>query len=175
MVFVTIRNFRDAQLAARKALQGDLIMRHVSLAFLAIALIGTGVAFAAKTISLEGIKCPLSDGPVKEDKSAAHLDGKVYFCCEKCSAKFEADKDKYAAKANQQLVATKQYEQKACPMTGGALNKETKIKVGEAEVAFCCTKCKGAAEGKKGDEQIELVFGKKAFEKGKFAKVEAKK
>ncbi len=150
-------------------------MRQISMAALAIAFIGSGVAFAAKTISLEGIKCPMSGAPVKEDKSVAHLDGKVYFCCEKCAAKFEADKDKFAAKANQQLVATKQYEQKACPMTGGALNKDTAIKVGEAEIAFCCTKCKGAAEGKKGDEQIELVFGKKAFEKGKFAKVEEKK
>lgn len=149
-------------------------MRQITLAFLAIALIGTGVTFAAKTVSLEGIKCPLSGGPAKEDKSVAHLEGKVYFCCEKCSAKYEADKDKFAAKANQQLVATKQYEQKACPMSGGALNKDTAIKVGEAEVAFCCTKCKAAAEGKKGDEQTELVFGKKAFEKGKFAKVETK-
>ncbi len=124
-------------------------MRQVTLALLAIALIGTGVTFAAKTVSLEGIKCPLSGGPVKEDKSVAHLEGKVYFCCEKCSAKYEADKDKYAAKANQQLVATKQYEQKACPMSGGALNKDTTIKVGKPKSLFVALSARPLPKEKK--------------------------
>jgi hypothetical protein len=141
---------------------------------LMLGVVGSSVAIAAKTVSLDGIKCPLSGGPAKEDKTVAHLDGSVYFCCEKCMAKFETDKDKFAAKANQQLVATKQYEQKACPVSGSPLNKATEIEVGGTKVAFCCNNCKGAAEKKSGDEQVEFVFGKKAFEKGKFAKVETK-
>jgi YHS domain-containing protein len=138
-----------------------------------IALAGSGIAWAA--VSLEGIKCPISGSAAKESKSVAFHEGKVYFCCEKCAAKFEEDKGKFAAKANHQLVATHQYMQTACPYSGGKLDDSTAIEVGGTKVAFCCKNCKGKAEGLKGDEQVEALFGAKAFEKGKFVKAEAKK
>ncbi len=51
-------------------------------------------------------------------------------------------------------------------MTGKELNAETTIEIGGVDVAFCCKNCQGAAKGKEGAEQLELVFGDKAFEKG---------
>ena len=78
-----------------------------------------------------------------------------------------------AAKANAQLVASKQYVQKGCPFSGGELNAETKIKVGGAEVAFCCNNCKGKAEKMEGDAQLEALFGEKAFKTAKFEKAKS--
>jgi hypothetical protein len=151
-------------------------MSRISLASVALLVVVTsGVAWAAKTVSLEGIKCPLSGAPAKADKMVNHLDGQVHFCCDNCVKKFSGDKEKFAAKANHQLVATKQYEQKACPFSGGGLNADTAIELAGAKVAFCCNNCKGKAEKMSDADKVENLFGKAAFEKAKFAKVEAKK
>jgi hypothetical protein len=40
------------------------------------------------------------------------------------------------------------------------------VKVDGVTVTFCCEKCQGKVSSAKGDEQAELVFGDKAFEKG---------
>ncbi|MEZ6062773.1 MAG: hypothetical protein R3C19_20710 [Planctomycetaceae bacterium] len=111
-------------------------------------------------------KCPVSGQPAKEAQFTAYKEAKAYFCCEKCKAAFEKEPAKHAVKANAQLVQTKQYVQAKCPLSGGKLDKETAIKVGELKVAFCCSKCKGKAEGTEGDEQLALVFSDEAFKKG---------
>ena len=129
---------------------------------------GSSLAIAAKP-SLEGVKCLLQ--PTKaanESKAADWKEGKVFFCCDNCSKAFSADKEKHAAKANAQLVATKQYKQTACPLSGGKLDDSTAIDVAGTKVAFCCNNCKGKVAGAKGEEQVDMVFGAKAFEKGKF-------
>jgi hypothetical protein len=149
--------------------------RKLLTAVAALLVIGGSIAMAAKP-SLDGVKCvmqPTKDA--KESKSVDWKEGKVYFCCDNCPKAFSADKEKHAAKANAQLVATKQYEQNACPISGAKIDKSTAIEVRGTKVAFCCTKCKGKVEAAKGDEQLDMVFGEKAFEKGKFAKVEEKK
>lgn len=112
-------------------------------------------------------KCPVSGAKAKEDKSTAYKKAKVFFCCGKCKAAFEKDPKKHATKANAQLVATGQFEQKKCPFSGGPM--KTKSKIAGVEVKFCCGKCKKAADEAEGDEQLALIFGEKAFEKG-FAK-----
>ena len=74
---------------------------------------------------------------------------------------------KFATKANAQLVSTKQYKQKGCPISGGKLNADTAIKVAGVKVAFCCNNCKGKVAGEKDEaKQLELVFAEKAFAKG---------
>ncbi len=136
---------------------------------LAVLLVACATVIAGE-VDLEGIKCVVASGkPASATKAADYKGGKVYFCCGNCLGKFNADSKPFAAKANQQLVATKQFEQKACPFSGGDLNAETAIKVGGTKVAFCCNNCKGKAEKAEGDEQVELLFNDKAFEKG-FAK-----
>lgn len=133
----------------------------------------------AEGVSLEGVKCLFAaKNDAKEASSAEWKDGKVYFCCDGCKGKFDKltqdEKDKMAAKANAQLVASKQYEQKACPLSGGDLNKEATVEIGGVKVAFCCNSCKGKAEDWKDDDKLENVFGEKAFKKAKFTKVEVK-
>jgi YHS domain-containing protein len=147
-----------------------------------IAMVALSASFvvAANGLTLEGVKCLMvASKDAKEEKAAEWKEGKVFFCCDNCKGKFDkmtkADKEKMAAKSNAQLVATKQYEQKACPFSGGDLNADTKIKVGGAEVAFCCNNCKGKAEKMKEDEQLEGVFGEKAFKTAKFELVKKEK
>jgi hypothetical protein len=149
--------------------------RKLLMAVAALLVIGGSIAMAAKP-ALEGVKCVMQ--PTKAANESKSLDwkkGKIYFCCDNCPKAFSADKEKHAAKANAQLVATKQYEQHACPITGAKLNESTAIEVRGAKVAFCCNNCKGKAEKAKGDEQVDMVFGEKAFEKGKFEPVKESK
>ena len=112
------------------------------------------------------VKCPISGQKIDKAQARKYRDGKVYFCCPGCPGAFKPDKnDAHARKGNQQLVLTKQYVQKGCPLSGGKLNKDTAIKLAGAEVAFCCNNCKGKVEKAKGDDQLAMVFSNKAFEK----------
>jgi YHS domain-containing protein len=118
----------------------------------------------SKKDELAGIKCVVLGTPAKKDKSAKYKDGEVYFCCDKCKAAFEKDPDKFATKANHQLVATGQYVQKNCPMSGKPIAKDTMTKVGAVEVGFCCENCKKTVEGAADLEaKSELVFAEKPF------------
>lgn len=139
-----------------------------------IRLLVAGVAMfcmvAASLIAadpkLEGVKCFVNPkAAAKADKSVSYKDGKVFFCCDNCPKAFAADKEKFAAKANAQLVATKQYTQVKCPFSGGDLDTATKINVGGVDVCFCCENCQGKAKDAK-DGAVDLVFSDKAFEKG---------
>jgi len=152
-------------------------MRRFSLLIAAFGLMFTGV-MAAEEVKLDGIKCIMNPkAAAKADKSVDYKDGKVYFCCDNCPkgfAKDQAGDKKMSAKANAQLVATGQAKQAKCPLSGGDLNKDTEITVAGAKVQFCCNNCKGKVEKATGDEQTDLVFSDKAFEKAGF-KVEKKK
>jgi YHS domain-containing protein len=138
---------------------------------LAAALV---VAAACFTLSLQAedkeakyeAKCPVSGKPIVETVSVDYKGGKVYFCCPGCPGPFEKDTAKFAAKANQQLVGTKQAKAVKCPIAGRPLNPATEIDVQGVKVAFCCNNCKGKAAGASGDEQLTLVFGDEAFKKG---------
>ena len=124
------------------------------------------VAFAEEDKKKFDHKCPVSGQPAKEDKTADYKGAKVYFCCENCPKAFEKDTAKFAEKANAQLVATGQFKQVKCPLTGGKLNPEAKAEVAGVTVNFCCNNCKGKVAEAKGDEQLKLVFADKAFDKG---------
>ena len=142
-----------------------------------VALSAFATSFADSP-SLEGVKCLLNPkAAAKAEKAAEWKDGKVYFCCDNCKGKFEKmskeDKEKMAAQSNAQLVATKQYEQKKCPISGQNLNADTAVEVAGVKVAFCCNNCKGKIEKMKDEEKLAEVFGEKPFKN--FAKVEAKK
>jgi len=147
-------------------------MRRFSLLVAAFGLLLTAVV--ADEVKLDGIKCIVAkDKAAKSDKSVDYKDGKVYFCCGNCPKAFEKDQKKFATAANTQLVATGQAKQHKCPLSGSDLNKDTEITVAGAKVQFCCNMCKGKVEKAKGDEQAEMVFSDKAFEKAGF-KVEKK-
>jgi hypothetical protein len=148
------------------------------IAAVAATLLACVSLAVAEGVSLEGVKCVFAPRAVKATNSADWKEGKVYFCCGNCQSKFEGmskeEKEKLATKSNAQLVASKQYEQKACPISGGGLNENATSEVNGVKVAFCCNNCKGKVDKLEGDEQLDMVFGEKAFEKAKFTKVEAK-
>ena len=112
--------------------------------------------------------CPISGRKVNTSATAEHNGGTIYFCCGKCVKAFNADPSKHATKSNYQLVASGQAKQQACPITGKPSKAETAIEVGDAKVsvAFCCKRCKAKASGATGDDQLAMLFGEKAFEKG---------
>jgi YHS domain-containing protein len=153
-------------------MRSKLIAALLSVATL--AAVSSLVADDAEKVDLSKIKCVVSGKPINPEATADYKGGHVYFCCQGCPGAFAKDTKKFAAKANHQLVATKQAKQTGCPMSGKDLDPDTAIKIGGVEVAFCCGNCKKAAAGKEGDEQVDLVFGDKAFEKG-FKVVEAVK
>lgn len=135
------------------------------VSFLAVLFVA-GATVVANDVDLEGVKCVVAPKAASLDKSADYKEGKVYFCCGNCAGKFAADKEKFAIKANHQLVATKQYEQKVCPFSGGDLNPDTAVKLAGTKVAFCCNGCKGKVEAESDKKkQLELVYNDKAFAK----------
>ena len=158
-----------------------------SLAFLALAVVFSSQLHAEdakkKELDLKGIKCIFCKMQVKEDVAVDYKGGKVYLGCAGCSAGFEKavkSDEVVAAKANWQLVATKQAKQKGCPMSGGDVDKKmfVKVKAGDdvaAKVSFCCGKCKAAAEKMEGDKQLVALFGEKVFKKTYEVKKSAKK
>ena len=140
-------------------------MRILSLLAVAAAMTA-GVALADHHEEKKAkAMCPVMDRPINKEFSADYKGGTVYFCCAKCVDKFKADSEKYAMKANHQLVATGQAEQKACPLTGGKLNPEKTVMVSGVEVEFCCGNCQGKVTKADDKQKMEMVFSDKAFEK----------
>jgi YHS domain-containing protein len=139
--------------------------RVVVLSLLGIAFLATAWAASAEKADSAAV-CPVAGKPINKAVSTDYNGGKVYFCCKGCLGKFTADSDKYAAKANRQLVQTGQAKQVKCPITGKDMKSEHTLKVADVDVAFCCGGCpkKVAAADEAG--QLEMVFGKAGFEKG---------
>ncbi|RLS72054.1 MAG: YHS domain-containing protein [Planctomycetota bacterium] len=109
--------------------------------------------------------CPVSGSDAKKENSSKYRDKETYFCCEKCKAAFDAEPAKYSAKANLQLVQTKQFRQTKCPVSGSKVSKEQTIKVSGVKVGFCCEKCKGSLESASQDDQLTKIFGDAVFTK----------
>ena len=150
-----------------------MIVRKLMLSALAVLAVA-GATVVAEDVKLEGIKCVVAPRPADASKSADYKGGKVYFCCGNCAGKFAGDSAKFATTANAQLVATKQFEQKSCPLSGGAIKDGTEVTVAGATVKFCCNNCQGKVKAADEKAQLDMVFGEKAFEKAGFAKVKPK-
>lgn len=144
-------------------------MKRISILTVSVLSLVLATAYAEEKVKLDGVKCIVAGTKAaKEDNAVAYKDGKVFFCCMNCPKAFAGDKAKFATKANHQLVATGQAKQGKCPISGKDLDAGTEITVSGAKVAFCCNMCKGKAEGASGDEQLEMLFSDKAFDKAGF-------
>lgn len=110
-------------------------------------------------------KCPVSGESAVKEQFTAYKEKEVYFCCDKCKAAFEAEPAKFEVKANHQLVQTKQFKQKKCPISGADFVKEQSARVAKVNVHFCCEKCKGAVQSAEADAKLEMIFAEKAFKK----------
>ncbi|HUT91672.1 MAG TPA: hypothetical protein VMY37_19390 [Thermoguttaceae bacterium] len=122
----------------------------------------SGKACAAESAP---IVCPVSGETASKAVKVAFNGADVYLCCAGCKAKFEKDPQKYAAKANHQLVSTGQAVQVACPVSGGKVNKDVKLKVAGVDVAFFCGGFRAEVAEAKADQHLQLVFGNEAFQK----------
>lgn len=141
-----------------------MLTRLMSLCAAAVLVGSFVVAAEAEKFSA---KCIVAGKPdAKQDKFAEYKGAKAYFCCDNCKAKFTADPSKFETPANHQLVATHQFKQTKCPLSGGKLDETKTVEVAGVKVAFCCGNCQGKVAGASADEQKELVFGKTPFEKG---------
>lgn len=150
-------------------------MVRSSVSLIAVLGLFVAAALAAENVKLEGIKCPVAGNkPAKAENSVAYKKGKVYFCCGNCPKAFSENTAKYAARANHQLVATGQAVQSNCPFSGGEMDGGINTVVAGAKIAFCSDNCKERAEKAKGDEQVELLFNDKTFEKAGFKVTPAK-
>ena|SRR5215213_2411507 len=136
--------------------------RFALAALLLSALVAVATLHAADDKAdekaLKDAKCPVSGKDINPDAIVEYNGGKVYFCCMNCPKAFKADTEKFAGKANHQLVQTGQLKQVACPLTGKETKEGTTVEVAGVKVDFCCMNCKGKVEKAKGDEQINLVF-----------------
>ena len=110
-------------------------------------------------------KCPVSGEAAVKEQFTAYKEKEVYFCCDKCKAKFEAEPAKFEVKANHQLVQTKQFKQKKCPISGEDFVKEQSAKVANVNVRFCCEKCKGAVQSAEADAKLAMIFAETTFKK----------
>ena len=122
---------------------------------------------------LDGVKCPISGKKVLADKSVDYKGGEVFFCCANCPTAFAKSTDKFATKANHQLVQTGQFTQTACPIKAGKpVNPDKTCDVAGVKVAVCCGGCQGKLS--KIEDKVTTVFNEATFAKA-FAKVKAKK
>jgi YHS domain-containing protein len=106
------------------------------------------------------LKCPVSGKVVNPEVSTAYHGGTVYLCCPGCAKPLAENPEKYAAKANLQLVRSGQAEQVGCPLSGRSVNPDVSSTVAGVSVGFCCGGCKGKVDKAGADEQLELVFHK---------------
>lgn len=122
----------------------------------------------SKSISAKSLRlarCPVTGDRVSMEASIDYRGGTLYFCSTECIDKFRADRTAYEAKANTQLVATGQYEQTKCPLTGDAFVPRIKTKVCGIDICFSSTDSLKMVKRATADERTELVFGD-GFDKG---------
>lgn len=141
-------------------------MRRVCIVALASFVVASFSMSAWADAFEDGVEviCPVAGKPAKADKTGEYKGKTVYFCCPGCAKKFAADNEKFATKANHQLVATKQAVQVGCPISGGPVKAGTEVEVAGVEVGFCCPKCQKKVNGASADEQLTLSFAN--FDKG---------
>ena len=109
--------------------------------------------------------CPVTGKAVDKNLSLEYKTGKVYFSSPEALKTFQDNAEKYAARANLQLVVTGQAHQTACPLMGKAVVAGKSVVVAGVKVELCCSTCKAKVAKAKPEEQLEMIFGA-GFDKG---------
>jgi hypothetical protein len=132
-----------------------------------VALVAVGVLRAAD--DAPALKCPVSGKPASADHVVKFNGGEVQFCCPQCPKAFEANKKKFAGKANLQLVQSKQLKQVACPLTKRPMAADKIVSVEGVDIAVCCGGCLAKMKKLEGDELINALLSdtSKGFEAAK--------
>jgi len=135
--------------------------RNISFSMIiaAVACLGIGVNAAAEESgnAESALKCPVSGRAANPEVTVDYRGGEIALCCAGCAKPFEENTEKYATKANLQLVRSGQAEQVGCPISGRDVNPDQTLAVGGVDVGFCCGGCK--AKVAKADDPVAAVFG----------------
>lgn len=143
-------------------------MRNVIRACLPIALlilVPLVVMAEDKSKDAPSLTCPVTGKPIDKSVLIDYHGGKLYFSSADSLKKFQAGAEKYAAKANLQLVLTGQAKQTACPLMGKPIVPDKSVMVAGVKVECCCSICQKKISKANPKEQLEMVFGK-GFDKG---------
>ena len=110
------------------------------------------------------VTCVVSGETIDETEYTNYKKWKVYCCCGGCKADFDEASATFAVAANYQLVATGQYMQTNCPVSGRGLNPEKVVKVANSNITFCCGNCQGKTN--KAEDKMAFIFTDVSFDKG---------
>jgi YHS domain-containing protein len=147
---------------------GAITMKNIISALLTVALLSFFLvaAIAAEKNTETAIPlCPVTGKATNKNVSIDYHGAKLYFSNVDSEKKFKEDVEKYAAKANLQLVVTGQARQTACPLMGKPVVSGKSVVVSGVKVDLCCNICMKKITKANPKEQIEMVFGK-GFDKG---------
>ena len=148
------------------------MIKHIllSLALISAILIANDDP-KAKTITCVVSGDEINKSELKDHDYSSYKDGKVYFCCGGCKMDFDEAPNKFATKANFQLVTSGQYVQTSCPITGDTpghthhgLEDVRKVTVDGMNVDLCCPGC--LKKYNKSSDKFSLLFSDKAYKKG---------
>jgi YHS domain-containing protein len=115
---------------------------------IAVAVVAALVLGASATLAAgkPQTTCPVS-GKAIDPKTSPHVDyqgQRIYFCCNDCPAKFEADPESYFAKLEKDGVELENI-QTTCPVSGeklGSMGEKGASKFYKGRtVKFCCGSC----------------------------------
>jgi YHS domain-containing protein len=97
------------------------------------------------------VTCPGTGKPVNPKMHSDGDHGRVYFCCEKCKAAWDAD----SAKFQEKLESCYTY-QTTCPLMGDPIDPTVSTRHGDRTVYFCCKMCIPKFE-KDADKDLEKI------------------
>ena len=136
--------------------------KAMSIILVAMVLLNAG----DKDKKKHEVTCVVSGETIDETEYSNYKKGKVYFCCGGCKADFDEASATFAVAANFQLVATGQYMQTNCPVSGRGLNPKKVVKVANSDVTFCCGNCQGKTNI--AEDKMAFIFADASFDKGFF-------
>lgn len=112
----------------------------MTLALLALAVAANAAGTPPAPAKAQTL-CPVSGHPIDKAYSVDYQGQRVYFCCDKCPAKFKADPDKYFEKLAKEGVVPENI-QTTCPVSGEKLeDKDSYLDYKGRRIYFCCGKC----------------------------------
>ncbi len=119
--------------------------------------------FAAVALAVPAMKvdpmCPVSQQPCDPKVSVDFHGGRVWLCGQKCRLLFEENSAPYAAAGHLQMVLTRQFVQRACPLDGAPVRAGKPVEIGGVDVGFCSDACRSRIEKAALEDQVLLVFG----------------
>ncbi len=93
------------------------------------------IALAPKKVQ---VNCPACGKGIDRSVSMKHHDQELYFCCDKCMAKFEAKPSEF----EKDILARCYTTQVLCPVSGEDIDPEVSTKTRDGTVVyFCCPNC----------------------------------